>query len=54
VLPTPRPDGVSVTAGQWIRALRPLSVRIRTVAGSGRPDVLVRGATPRRSAAGPA
>ena len=36
-------DGVSVTAGQWIRALRRLGMRVRTVAGGGRPDVLVRG-----------
>ena len=36
-------DGVSVTAGQWIRALRDLGMRVRTVAGGGRPDVLVRG-----------
>jgi glycosyltransferase involved in cell wall biosynthesis len=36
-------DGVSVTAGQWIRALRQLGMRVRTVAGGGRPDVLVRG-----------
>jgi len=36
-------DGVSVTAGQWIRALRELGMRVRTVAGGGRPDVLVRG-----------
>ena len=35
-------DGVSVTAGQWIRALRRLGMRVRTVAGGGRPDVLVR------------
>ena len=26
-------DGVSVTAGQWIRALRQLGMRVRTVAG---------------------
>jgi glycosyltransferase involved in cell wall biosynthesis len=36
-------DGVSVTAGQWARALRKLGMRVRTVAGDGRPDVLVRG-----------
>src|SRR6185437_7934897 len=36
-------DGVSVTAGQWIRAFRELGMRVRTVAGGGRPDVLVRG-----------
>ncbi len=36
-------DGVSVTAGQWACALRRLGVRVRTVAGGGRPDVLVRG-----------
>jgi glycosyltransferase involved in cell wall biosynthesis len=35
-------DGVSVTAGQWVRALRRLGVRVRTVAGDGRPDVLIR------------
>jgi mannosylglucosylglycerate synthase len=35
-------DGVSVTAGQWVRALRRLGMRVRTVAGDGRPDVLVR------------
>jgi glycosyltransferase involved in cell wall biosynthesis len=36
-------DGVSVTAAQWAVALRRLGVRVRTVAGEGRPDVLVRG-----------
>ncbi len=36
-------DGVSVTAAQWVRALRRLGMRVRTVAGGGRPDVLVRG-----------
>jgi mannosylglucosylglycerate synthase len=35
-------DGVSVTAGQWVRALRRLGARVRTVAGDGRPDLLVR------------
>ncbi len=35
-------DGVSVTATQWARALRRLGVRVRTVAGDGRPDVLIR------------
>ncbi|OJY40672.1 hypothetical protein [Pseudonocardia sp. 73-21] len=35
-------DGVSVTAAQWGRALRRLGVRVRTVAGDGRPDVLIR------------
>jgi mannosylglucosylglycerate synthase len=35
-------DGVSVTATQWARALHRLGVRVRTVAGDGRPDVLVR------------
>lgn len=35
-------DGVSVTAGQWVRALHRLGVRVRTVAGDGRPDVLIR------------
>ena len=34
-------DGVSVAAGQWVRALRRLGIRVRTVAGDGRPDVLV-------------
>jgi mannosylglucosylglycerate synthase len=36
-------DGVSVTAAQWVRALRRLGMRVRTVAGGGQPDVLVRG-----------
>lgn len=36
-------DGVSVTAAQWARALRQLGMRVRTIAGDGRPDVLVRG-----------
>ena len=36
-------DGVSVTAAQWARALRRLGARVRTVAGDGRSDVLVRG-----------
>jgi glycosyltransferase involved in cell wall biosynthesis len=35
-------DGVSVTAAQWVHALRSLGMRVRTVAGEGRPDVLVR------------
>jgi glycosyltransferase involved in cell wall biosynthesis len=35
-------DGVSVTAGQWVRALHRLGIRVRTVAGDGHPDVLVR------------
>lgn len=35
-------DGVSVTATQWVRALGRLGMRVRTVAGEGRPDVLVR------------
>jgi glycosyltransferase involved in cell wall biosynthesis len=35
-------DGVSVTAAQWVRALRRLGMRVRTIAGDGRPDVLVR------------
>ncbi len=35
-------DGVSVTAEQWVRALRRLGMRVRTVAGDGRPDLLVR------------
>jgi glycosyltransferase involved in cell wall biosynthesis len=34
-------DGVSVTAEQWVHALRRLGIRVRTVAGDGRPDVLV-------------
>jgi len=38
-------DGVSVTAAQWATALRRLGVRVRTVAGEGRPDVRVRGLT---------
>lgn len=36
-------DGVSVTAAQWARALRRLGMRVHTIAGDGRPDVLVRG-----------
>ncbi len=36
-------DGVSVTAAQWALALRRLGMEVRTVAGDGRPDVLVRG-----------
>ena len=36
-------DGVSVTAAQWATALRRLGARVRTVAGEGRADVLVRG-----------
>ncbi|HEY0816181.1 MAG TPA: glycosyltransferase family 4 protein [Pseudonocardia sp.] len=36
-------DGVSVTAAQWVCALRQLGMRVRTVAGDGRPDVLIRG-----------
>ncbi|WP_214407730.1 hypothetical protein [Pseudonocardia lacus] len=35
-------DGVSVTAAQWVRAMRRLGMRVRTVAGDGRPDLLVR------------
>ena len=35
-------DGVSVTAAQWGRALRRSGVQVRTVAGDGRPDVLIR------------
>ena len=35
-------DGVSVTAAQWVRALHRLGIRVRTVAGDGRADVLVR------------
>ncbi|MHA6796748.1 glycosyltransferase family 4 protein [Pseudonocardia bannensis] len=36
-------DGVSVAAAQWESALRRLGMRVRTVAGAGRPDVIVRG-----------
>ena len=36
-------DGVSVTAAQWVAALRRLGVRVTTVAGEGRADVLVEG-----------
>jgi glycosyltransferase involved in cell wall biosynthesis len=36
-------DGVSVTAAQWAAALQRLGMRVRTVAGAGCPDVLVRG-----------
>jgi mannosylglucosylglycerate synthase len=36
-------DGVSVAAAQWTTALRRLGVRVRTVAGDGRADRLVRG-----------
>jgi mannosylglucosylglycerate synthase len=36
-------DGVSVTAAQWAAALRRLGMRVRTVAGEGRADVLIRG-----------
>jgi glycosyltransferase involved in cell wall biosynthesis len=36
-------DGVSVTAAQWAAALRLLGMRVRTVAGEGWPDVVVRG-----------
>jgi len=36
-------DGVSVTAEQWVAALRRLGMRVCTVAGEGRPDVVVRG-----------
>jgi glycosyltransferase involved in cell wall biosynthesis len=36
-------DGVSVTAAQWATALRRLGMRVRTVAGDGRADVLVDG-----------
>jgi len=35
-------DGVSVTAAQWVRALHRLGIRVRTVAGDGRADVLLR------------
>lgn len=36
-------DGVSVTAAQWVAALRLLGMRVRTVAGEGRADALVPG-----------
>jgi len=36
-------DGVSVTAALWVKALRRLGMRVRTVAGDGRADVLVPG-----------
>ena len=36
-------DGVSVTAAQWVGALRRLGMRVRTVAGDGRPNVLLCG-----------
>jgi glycosyltransferase involved in cell wall biosynthesis len=36
-------DGVSVTAEQWVRALRRLGVTVRTVAGQGRADILLDG-----------
>ncbi len=36
-------DGVSVTAAQWAAALRRLGMRVTTVAGEGRADVLVPG-----------
>jgi glycosyltransferase involved in cell wall biosynthesis len=36
-------DGVSVTAAQWACALRRLGIAVRTVAGAGRPDVVIRG-----------
>ncbi|WP_433557370.1 glycosyltransferase [Pseudonocardia xinjiangensis] len=36
-------DGVSVTAAQWATAFRRLGMRVRLVAGDGRPDVLVPG-----------
>lgn len=36
-------DGVSVTAAQWATALQRLQIDVRTVAGAGRPDVLVPG-----------
>lgn len=34
-------DGVSVTAAQWVRALRAIGMRVRTAAGDGRADVIV-------------
>ncbi len=36
-------DGVSIAAAQWAAALRRLGVRVTTVAGEGRADVLVPG-----------
>ncbi|MDT7563854.1 MAG: hypothetical protein QOG76_2478, partial [Pseudonocardiales bacterium] len=33
-------DGVSVTAALWAKALRRTGMRVRTVAGDGRADVL--------------
>lgn len=36
-------DGVSVTAGQWAAGFRRIGMRVRLVAGDGRPDVLVPG-----------
>ena len=36
-------DGVSVTAAQWVAALRRLGMHVTTVAGAGRADVLVHG-----------
>ena len=36
-------DGVSVTAAQWVAALRRLGMHVTTVAGAGRADVLVDG-----------
>jgi mannosylglucosylglycerate synthase len=36
-------DGVSVTAAQWVTALRRLGLHVRTVAGDGRADVVVPG-----------
>jgi glycosyltransferase involved in cell wall biosynthesis len=36
-------DGVSVTAAQWLTTLRALGMRVHTVAGAGRADVVVPG-----------
>ncbi|MDT7659310.1 MAG: mannosylglucosylglycerate synthase [Pseudonocardiales bacterium] len=36
-------DGVSVTAALWAKALRRTGMRVRTVAGDGRADVLIPG-----------
>jgi glycosyltransferase involved in cell wall biosynthesis len=48
-------DGVSVTAAQWVRAMHQLGIRVRTVAGEGRADVLLRGlAVPERRPPSPA
>jgi glycosyltransferase involved in cell wall biosynthesis len=38
-----RADGVSVAAAVWVKALRRLGMRVRTVAGDGRADMLIPG-----------